>query len=118
MGAFIGDKQLCEVVCSNKKDGRKEAADKALRALIASGQYNVETTVSLILSICTLKVISAAMTVYANYFYDTSVIFSNSFITYREPFRICIGHDRRTDVNGIDCHERKIVLTFILDQTY
>ena len=41
--------------------------------------------------------------VYANYFYDTSVIFSNSFITYREPFRICIGHDRRTDVIGIDC---------------
>ena len=28
------------------------------------------------------------ITVYANYFYDTSVIFSNSFITYREPFRI------------------------------
>ena len=63
MGAFIGDKQLCEVVCSNKKDGRKEAADKALRALIASGQYNVETTVSLILSICTLKGISSAMNV-------------------------------------------------------
>ena len=40
--------------------------------------------------------------VYANYFYDTSVIFSNSFITYREPFRICIGYDRRTDVIGID----------------
>ena len=40
---------------------------------------------------------------YANYFYDTSVIFSNSFITYKEPFRICIGHDRRTDVIGIDC---------------
>ena len=44
-------------------------------------------------------------TVYANYFYDTSVIFSNSFITYREPFRICIGHNRRTDVIGIDCHK-------------
>ena len=36
--------------------------------------------------------------VYANYFYDTSVIFSNSISTYREPFKICIGHDRRTDV--------------------
>ena len=34
---------------------------------------------------------------YANYFYDTSVIFSNSIIT------ICIGHDRRTDVIGLDC---------------
>ena len=39
---------------------------------------------------------------YANYFYDTSVIFGNSIITYREPFIICIGHDRRTDVIGID----------------
>ena len=39
---------------------------------------------------------------YANYFYDTSVIFSNSIITYRELFTICIGHDRRTDVIGID----------------
>ena len=41
---------------------------------------------------------------YANYFYDTSVIFSNSIITYREPFTICIGHDQRTDVIGIDWH--------------
>ena len=46
----------------------------------------------------------SAISVYANYFYDTSVIFSNSFITYREPFRICIGHDRQTDVIGIDCN--------------
>ena len=38
----------------------------------------------------------------ANYFYDTSAIFSNSIITYREPFTICIGHDRQTDVIGID----------------
>ena len=42
------------------------------------------------------------MAVYAYYFYDTSVIFSISIITYREPFTICIGHDRRTDVIGID----------------
>ncbi|XP_062578030.1 double-stranded RNA-specific adenosine deaminase-like [Saccostrea cucullata] len=39
MGVFIGGKQIAEVTCSNKKDGRKEAADKALRALIASGDY-------------------------------------------------------------------------------
>lgn len=39
MGVFIGSKQIAEVTCSNKKDGRKEAADKALRALIASGDY-------------------------------------------------------------------------------
>ena len=36
------------------------------------------------------------------YFYDTSVIFSNSIIYYREPFAICIGHDRLTNVIGID----------------
>ena len=36
-----------------------------------------------------------------NYFYDTSVIFSNFIITYRSDL-ICIGHDRRTDVIGID----------------
>ena len=41
--------------------------------------------------------------VYANYFYGTSVIFSNSIITYREHFTICIGHDQQTYVIGIDC---------------
>ena len=29
---------------------------------------------------------------------------NNSIITYRETFTICISHDRRTDVIGIDCH--------------
>ena len=33
------------------------------------------------------------VSVYANHFYDTSVIFRNSIITYREPFTICIGID-------------------------
>ncbi|KAJ8298692.1 hypothetical protein KUTeg_022752 [Tegillarca granosa] len=41
MGVFIGDQQIAAVECSNKKDGRREVADKALRALIASGQYNM-----------------------------------------------------------------------------
>ena len=50
---------------------------------------------------------------YADYFYDTSVIFSNSIITYREPFKICIGHDRRTDVIGIDCIIHINVLTSV-----
>ena len=40
--------------------------------------------------------------VYANYFYDTLVILSYSIITYLESFTICIGHERRTDVIGID----------------
>ena len=30
----------------------------------------------------------ATISVYTNYFYDTSVIFSNFIITYKEPF-IC-----------------------------
>jgi len=44
MGAFVGDQQYSRVNCTNKKDGRKEAADMALRSLIASGQYNIEKT--------------------------------------------------------------------------
>ena len=52
------------------------------------------------------------MAVYADYFYDTSVIFSNSFITYREPFKICIGHDRRTDVIGIDWYGYSTLVIF------
>jgi hypothetical protein len=44
MGAFVGGKQIAEVSCSNKKDGRKEVADKALRALIASGDYKASSS--------------------------------------------------------------------------
>ena len=46
MGVFIGGKQIAEVTCSNKKDGRKEVADKALRSLIASGDYKASSTAS------------------------------------------------------------------------
>ena len=53
--------------------------------------------------------------VYANYFYDTSVIFSNSIITYREPFTICIGHDRRTDVIGIDYAMKEIFQILLVE---
>ena len=52
------------------------------------------------------------MKVYTNYFYDTSVIFSTFIIAYREPFTdhlICIGHDRRTVVIGIDWHTLQAV---------
>ncbi|XP_033751635.1 double-stranded RNA-specific adenosine deaminase-like isoform X2 [Pecten maximus] len=42
MGVFIGNEQLSTVTCTNKKDGRKEAADMALRALIVEGKYNTE----------------------------------------------------------------------------
>lgn len=46
MAAYVGDKMLATVECMNKKDGRKEVADKAMRILIASGEYNVNTAVS------------------------------------------------------------------------
>ncbi|XP_069134047.1 double-stranded RNA-specific adenosine deaminase-like isoform X2 [Argopecten irradians] len=42
MGVFMGNEQLSTVTCTNKKDGRKEAADMALRALIVEGKYNTE----------------------------------------------------------------------------
>ena len=40
MAAKVGNRQFAGVTCSNKKDGRKEAADVALRTLIAEGQYS------------------------------------------------------------------------------
>ncbi|KAL8594877.1 hypothetical protein ACOMHN_016118 [Nucella lapillus] len=40
MAARVGMRQFPGVTCSNKKDGRKEAADVALRTLIAEGQYS------------------------------------------------------------------------------
>ncbi|XP_063400557.1 uncharacterized protein LOC134685078 isoform X2 [Mytilus trossulus] len=43
MAAYVGDKMLATVECMNKKDGRKEVADKAMRILIASGEYNSST---------------------------------------------------------------------------
>ena len=55
---------------------------------------------------------------YANYFYDTSVIFNNSIITYREPFTICIGHDRRTyvhDVIGIDWGQQDVFVKHVCE---
>ena len=41
--------------------------------------------------------------VYANYFYGTSVIFSNFIITYREPFT-----DQQTDVNWHRLRQRYV----------
>ena len=55
---------------------------------------------------------------YANYFYDTSVFFDNSIIYYREPFTICIGHDRRTDVIDIDCDSEKVKQKLICFHNY
>ena len=46
MAAYVGDKMMATVECTNKKDGRKEVADKAMRILIAAGEYNVNVCVS------------------------------------------------------------------------
>ncbi|KAK7471852.1 hypothetical protein BaRGS_00035511 [Batillaria attramentaria] len=40
MAARVGTRMFPGVTCHNKKDGRKEAADMALRTLIAEGQYS------------------------------------------------------------------------------
>ena len=39
MAARIGTRRFQSVTTHNKKDGKKEAADVALRTLIAEGQY-------------------------------------------------------------------------------
>ena len=46
MAAYVGDKMMATVECTNKKDGRKEVADKAMRILIAAGEYNANVCVS------------------------------------------------------------------------
>nr|QAB05535.1 double-stranded RNA-specific adenosine deaminase 1 [Haliotis diversicolor] len=38
LAAFVGSRQFPGVECSNKKDGKKEAADVAMRILLAEGQ--------------------------------------------------------------------------------
>ena len=45
MAAFVGQRQFPSVSCSNKKDGKKEACDVALRQLIAEGQFRQITEV-------------------------------------------------------------------------
>ena len=42
MAAFVGSRRFPSVTCHNKKDGRKEACDIALRQLIAEGQFQAE----------------------------------------------------------------------------
>ncbi|XP_052798960.1 uncharacterized protein LOC128230583 isoform X2 [Mya arenaria] len=39
MAAFVGDRKFPAVTCTNKKDGRQEACDVALRKLVAEGQF-------------------------------------------------------------------------------
>ena len=39
VAAFVGSRQFPPVEVRNKKDGKKEAADQALRVLMAEGQF-------------------------------------------------------------------------------
>ena len=56
MAARVGDRQFPGVTCHNKKDGRKEAADVALRTLIAEGQYSAASPTP---SVCVFHLISS-----------------------------------------------------------
>ena len=53
IAAFVGKRQFPSVKCSNKKDGKTEACDLALRQLIAEGQFQ-PTSVVLISLVVTL----------------------------------------------------------------
>ena len=45
IAAFVGKRQFPSVKCSNKKDGKTEACDLALRQLIAEGQFQPTSVV-------------------------------------------------------------------------
>ncbi|XP_053383732.1 uncharacterized protein LOC123535826 [Mercenaria mercenaria] len=42
MAAFVGNRKFPSVSCHNKKDGRKEACDIAMRQVVAEGQFQAE----------------------------------------------------------------------------
>lgn len=46
LAAFVGSRQFPGVECSNKKDGKKEAADVAMRILLAEGHQTQAKSVS------------------------------------------------------------------------
>ncbi|XP_060559029.1 uncharacterized protein LOC132719290 isoform X2 [Ruditapes philippinarum] len=46
MAAFVGKRKFPSVTCHNKKDGRKEACDIAMRQLVAEGQFQAENAAS------------------------------------------------------------------------
>ncbi len=46
LAAFVGTRRFPGVECSNKKDGKKEAADVAMRILLAEGNKSNAKTVS------------------------------------------------------------------------
>ncbi|XP_046558600.1 uncharacterized protein LOC124267673 [Haliotis rubra] len=49
LAAFVGSRQFPGVECSNKKDGKKEAADVAMRILLAEGQKTQAKSVDMML---------------------------------------------------------------------
>ena len=46
IAAVVGSRQFPHVVSKNKKDGKREAADLALRTLVAEGTYTLTQTTS------------------------------------------------------------------------
>ncbi|KAH3890289.1 hypothetical protein DPMN_014365 [Dreissena polymorpha] len=46
MAAFVDNRKFPSITCHNKKDGRKEACDLALRQLVAEGQFQETKTAS------------------------------------------------------------------------
>ncbi|ELT91961.1 hypothetical protein CAPTEDRAFT_183692 [Capitella teleta] len=55
LAAVMGDRTFPYVQCSNKKDGRKEAAEIALRQLMAEGTYQAQNTSELTFDISSLS---------------------------------------------------------------
>ena len=50
VAAFVGNRQFPGISHSNKKDGKRDAAEQAIRILIAEGQYRVPSQVSMVSS--------------------------------------------------------------------
>jgi len=54
MAVLMDGRWFPYVECSNKKDGKKEAADVALRVLMAEGSYQLNDTPS---SVCAIQLL-------------------------------------------------------------
>ena len=48
VAAVVGSRQFPGISHNNKKDGRKDAAEQAIRMLIAEGQYHLPSQVSVV----------------------------------------------------------------------
>lgn len=60
MVVHLGKRKFPAIACSNKKEGRTEAADTALRVLIAEGQYQMDKMNQVSLGECMILKIKSA----------------------------------------------------------